>query len=142
MLLGGPRISIGIFLIPILLRQALPQPLWWRQPSSERLQVELAHDLSLEIGYDGARGTKLAEERAFNQAVDATKNPIRGQTDNTLANLGLRLPFQGYSPGAIELQTEGSSWYNALEVSLNKRFGHGLQLLAAYTWARSLTDAN
>jgi hypothetical protein len=112
------------------------------QEYSTGLQVELAHDLSLEIGYDGARGTKLAEERAFNQAVDATKNPIRGQTDNTLANLGLRLPFQGYSPGAIELQTEGSSWYNALEVSLNKRFGHGLQLLAAYTWARSLTDAN
>jgi outer membrane receptor protein involved in Fe transport len=112
------------------------------QEYSTGLQIELAHDLSLEIGYDGARGTKLAEERAFNQAVDATVTPIRGQTDNTLANLGLRLPFQGYSPGAIELQTAGSSWYNALEVSLNKRFGHGLQLLAAYTWARSLTDAN
>ena len=112
------------------------------QQYSTGLQAELAHDLVLEIGYDGARGTKLAEERAFNQAVDATTTPIRGQTDNTLANLGLRLPFQGFSPGAIELQTEGSSWYNALEVSLNKRFSHGFQLLAAYTWARSLTDAS
>jgi hypothetical protein len=112
------------------------------QEYSTGLQTELAHDLLLEVGYNGARGTKLAEERAFNQAVDATVTPIRGQTDNTLANLGLRLPFQGFSPGAIELQTEGASWYNALEVSLNKRFSHGLQLLAAYTWARSLTDAS
>jgi hypothetical protein len=112
------------------------------QEYSTGLQTELAHDLLLEVGYNGARGTKLAEERAFNQAVDATVTQIRGQTNNTLANLGLRLPFQGFSPGAIELQTEGSSWYNALEVSVNKRFSHGLQLLAAYTWARSLTDAS
>ena len=112
------------------------------QEYSTGLQAELARDLLLEIGYNGARGTKLAEERAFNQALDATVTPIRGQTDNTLKNLPLRLPFQGFSPGAIELQTEGSSWYNALEVSLNKRFSHGLQLLASYTWARSLTDAS
>lgn len=112
------------------------------QEYSTGLQTELARDLVLEIGYNGARGTKLAEERAFNQALDATVTPIRGQTDNTLANLQLRLPFQGFSPGAIELQTQGSSWYNALEVSLNKRFSHGLQLLASYTWARSLTDAS
>jgi hypothetical protein len=112
------------------------------QEYSTGLQTELGRDLSLEIGYNGARGTKLAEERAFNQALDATITPIRGQTTNTLANLGLRTPFQGFSNGAIELQTEGSSWYNALDVTLNKRFGHGLQLLASYTWARSLTDAS
>src|SRR5215469_2164441 len=112
------------------------------QEYSTGLQTELARDLSLEIGYHGARGTKLAEERAFNQALDATVTPIRGQTNNTLANLGLRTPFQGFSNGAIELQTEGSSWYNALNVTLNKRFSHGLQVLASYTWARSLTDAN
>ena len=112
------------------------------QEYSTGLQTELARDLLLEIGYNGARGTKLAEERAFNQALDATVTPIRGQTDNTLANLQLRLPFQGFSPGAIELQTAGGSWYNALEVSVNKRFSHGLQLLASYTWARSLTDAS
>lgn len=112
------------------------------QEYSTGLQTQLARDLSLEIGYHGARGTKLAEERAFNQALDATVTPIRGQSDNTLANLGLRTPFQGFSNGAIELQTEGSSWYNALDVSLNKRFSRGLQVLASYTWARSLTDAS
>jgi hypothetical protein len=112
------------------------------QEYSTSLQTELAHNLVLEVGYDGVRGTKLAEERAFNQALDATVTPIRGQTTNTLANLALRTPFQGFSTDATELQTEGALWYNALEVSLNKRFSHGLQFLVAYTWARSLTDAS
>src|SRR2546425_8143139 len=35
MLLGGPRISIRIFLIPILLREALSKASWWRQTSKE-----------------------------------------------------------------------------------------------------------
>jgi Carboxypeptidase regulatory-like domain/TonB dependent receptor len=112
------------------------------QEYSTSLQTELARNLVLEIGYDGVRGTKLAEERAFNQALDATVTPIRGQTTNTLANLPERIPFQGFSTDATELQTEGALWYNALEVSLNKRFSHGLQFLVAYTWARSLTDAS
>jgi hypothetical protein len=59
-----------------------------------------------------------------------------------LANLPLRVPFQGFSTGATELQTAGALWYNALEVSLNKRFSNGLQFLVAYTWSKSLTDAN
>ncbi len=112
------------------------------QEYSTSLQTELARNLVLEIGYDGVRGTKLAEERAFNQALDATVTPIRGQTTNTLANLTERTPFLGFSTDATELQTEGALWYNALEVSLNKRFSHGLQFLVAYTWARSLTDAS
>jgi Carboxypeptidase regulatory-like domain/TonB dependent receptor len=112
------------------------------QEYSTSLQTELARNLVLEVGYDGVRGTKLAEERAFNQAVDATVTPIRGQTTNTLANLPLRVPFVGFSTGATELQTAGGLWYNALDVSLNKRFSNGLQFLAAYTWSKSLTDAS
>lgn len=112
------------------------------QEYSNSLQAELLPNLVLEVGYDGVRGTKLADERAFNQALDATVTPIRGQTTNTLANLGLRTPFEGFSTGATELETAGALWYNALDVSLNKRFSNGLQFLVAYTWARSLTDAN
>lgn len=112
------------------------------QEYSTSLQAELLPNLVLEVGYDGVRGTKLAEESAFNQAFDATITPIRGQTTNTLANLGLRVPFEGFSTGATELETAGALWYNALDVSLNKRFSNGLQFLVAYTWARSLTDAN
>ena len=36
------------------------------------------------------------------------------------------------------MESEGSSWYNGLEVSLTKRLGHGLQFLASYTFSKTL----
>jgi hypothetical protein len=108
---------------------------------SLNMQSEIRKDLVLEIGYEGSRGTHLLQERAFNQALSASAaNPIRGQTDNTLANVGLRVPIEGFLPSeAITIESEGASWYNGMNVSLKKRFGHGLQFLASYTWAKSLT---
>ncbi|HEV2232120.1 MAG TPA: carboxypeptidase regulatory-like domain-containing protein, partial [Terriglobia bacterium] len=115
------------------------------QEYSQSLQVELAKDFALEIGYNGTRGTKLEVERAFNQAaLTSAADPVRpGVTTNTVANVQQRVPFEGFSaPGAFQIETSGASWYNALDVSLTKRLSHGLQFLAAYTWARSLTDAS
>ena len=114
------------------------------QEYSQSLQVELTNSLALEVGYNGTRGTKLEVERAFNQAsLASAADPIRGQTTNTVANIQQRVPFEGFSaPGAFQIESSGASWYNALDVSLNKRFNHGLQFLASYTWARSLTDAS
>lgn len=114
------------------------------QSYSLNLQSQLASNLVLEIGYEGARGTHLLQERLFNQALSASpSNPIRGQTENTLANVNDRIPIPGFLPaGATLIESAGNSSYNGLNVSLNKRFSHGLQLLASYTWARSLTAAN
>src|SRR2546425_9106414 len=47
MLLGGPRISIRIFLIPILLREALSKASWWRQTSKEIFLQALPGRLTL-----------------------------------------------------------------------------------------------
>ena len=114
------------------------------QNYSLNLQSQLATNLVLEVGYEGARGTHLLQNRLFNQALSASpSNPVRGQTENTLANLNDRVPIPGFLPGgATIIESAGASWYNGLNVSLNKRFSHGLQVLASYTWARSLTSAN
>jgi hypothetical protein len=114
------------------------------QEYSTNLQTQLAKDLVLEIGYEGSRGSHLLQLRHFDQALSASaSDPIRGQTSNTLANVNSRVPIQGFSPsGAVQIESEGTSWYNALNVSLTKRFSHGLQVLASYTWARSLTADN
>jgi hypothetical protein len=43
----------------------------------------------------------------------------------------------------LEMESEGSSWYNALEISLTKRLSRGLQFLASYTFSRTLdTDGS
>ena len=111
------------------------------QEYSLNLQTQLATNLVLEVGFEGARGTHLLQQRDFNQALSASAaTPIRGQTSNTLANLAMRVPIEGLSPSnSTIIESAGSSWYNALNVSLNKRFSKGLQVLASYTWARSLT---
>lgn len=111
------------------------------QTYNMNLQTQLAKDLVLEVGYVGQRGLHLVNERSLNQAFLASpQNPIRGQTTNTVANIPLRVPIAGWAsyPGIQEIESAGASWYNSLEVSLNKRFSNGLQFLAAYTFARDL----
>src|SRR5581483_11747965 len=109
------------------------------QQYSMGLQTALSRDTMLDVGYRGSRGLRLTQQRAWDQAVDATVTPIRGQTDNTLGNLPLRQPIEGFnSAAATTVESEGSSRYNALAVTLNKRFSHGLQFLASYTWASAL----
>ena len=115
------------------------------QHYSFNIQQAFAHDFLAEIGYLGTRGTHLFRQRSANQALDATpSNPVRGETTDTLANLPLRVPLVGWDPQNLTvIESEGASWFNALESSLSKRFTHGLQFLASYTWSRSLsTDLN
>jgi hypothetical protein len=51
----------------------------------------------------------------------------------------LRVPVPGIAADSLrEAETEGSSWYNGLEVSLTKRLSHGLQFLASYTFSKTL----
>ena len=104
------------------------------------VQTEFKPGLLLEVGYVGTRGTNLIRDRLLNQALDAsTINPIRGQTDNTLANIPLRVPIVGIAPAGLQaVESAGASWYNGLEVSLTRRFNHGLQFLASYTFSKSL----
>jgi hypothetical protein len=110
------------------------------QQFSLNLQSELAHNLLLEVGYVGARMTHLIEVRSFNQAALASpSNPIRGETTNTLDNIPLRVPYEGFNSGALTFDTDASGWYNGLEASVTKRLSRGLQFMGAYTFSRDLT---
>jgi hypothetical protein len=110
------------------------------QQYSLNVQVELHQGYLLEVGYVGSSGTHLVRQRSLNQALSAsTGAPIRGVTDNTLANVSLRVPVPGVPPDSLqEMESEGSSWYNALEMSLLKRLSHGFQFLASYTFSKVL----
>ena len=110
------------------------------QQFSLNAQWELHEGWLWEVAYVGARGTHLLRQRSANQAGNATlENPIRGQTSNTLANISLRAPILGVTPDSMNIvESEGSSWYNGLEVSLTKRISHGFQFLASYTFSKTL----
>lgn len=106
------------------------------------VQTQFAHDFLFDLAYAGARNTHLIEANYVNQAnLASPSNPIRGQTSNTLGNIQLRVPYEGWGSNALEIiKSDGSSWYSSLQASLTKRFSHGLQFIAAYTWARDLTN--
>jgi hypothetical protein len=117
------------------------QPSVWQRYSLD-VQSQVAKDFVLDVGYVGGRGTKLFENVYVNQAALASAaNPIRGQTTNTLANIPLRVPYEGWNPGGLLInEPGGEASYNGLQASLNKHFSHGLNFLASYTYARDLTD--
>ncbi len=107
------------------------------------LGYEFARNWVLEAGYVGSTGTHLINEyHNINAARLATAtNPINGQTANTLANRGLRVPFIGYQTEGLKgTEFNAHSNYNSLQVTLRKRFSYGFSFQGSYTWSKSLSD--
>ena len=134
---GAPGTSLS----PALIDPNIRPPIFQRY--SMNLQAQLARDFVWEIGYAGMRGTHMIVFHDLNQAnLASPSNPIRGETTNTLENIPLRVPYQGFSSGTMLMidSKSGFAWYNSLQTSLSKRFSHGLQFLASYTFARDLAN--
>lgn len=106
-------------------------------------QVKLSSGSVLEVGYLGTRGQNLILDVEPNQAALATpSSPIRGQTNNTVTNVPLRVPVEGLSTSAFgQIDSTGYSRYNALLANFTQRFHDGSQYQIAYTWSRYLSDA-
>jgi Carboxypeptidase regulatory-like domain/TonB dependent receptor/TonB-dependent Receptor Plug Domain len=109
------------------------------QQFSFNIQTELGRDFLLEVGYVGTRGTHHIQNRSLNQALLASPaSPIRGETTNTRANIGRRVPILGFAaPGLNDIDSSASSWYHGMDVSLTRRMSRGLQFLAAYTFSHA-----
>jgi hypothetical protein len=113
-------------------------------------QFEFLKNWLLEVGYVGSRGRRLFRQVAINQALLATAqapitNAVTGAviTTNTPDNAQLRAPFQGVSVNGFFMnQSDGESSYDSLQASLARRFMNQLELLASYTFARSIDDAS
>ena len=101
-----------------------------KQPSvqsySFTVQREVMANTSVEIGYNGTRGTHLPRTLQLNQA-DPSSN----------VNASLRRPYLGFGTIAYNENTAISK-YNGLQASLIRRFSRGLMFEASYTWSKSL----
>jgi len=106
-------------------------------------QIELAHDVLLEVGYVGTRALHVAGSLAFNQALLASPaNPVNGETTNSAANVVQRLPYTGVSTGSLYSETRFNSNYNSLQSSITKRLSHGLEFLGSYTFSKNLDETS
>src|SRR5437870_5294493 len=114
------------------------------------VQYALGRDLLLEVAYVGTRGLNLFRGIDINQArLASPQHPIINEvtreviTTNTPLNATLRAPYQGVEAGAFfQIQSPAESTYNSLQMSLTKRLSKGVQLLASYTYAKSLDNAS
>jgi hypothetical protein len=117
------------------------------------LQWQASNDTMFTLGYVGNHGVHELLPIPFNQAQIATpSHPINGQTSsygyNVVpsesaftsdgGNTDLRVPYIGYSTNSVFYEGEGSSNYDALQFSVNRRLSHGLQINGSYTWSHAL----
>jgi len=114
------------------------------------VQSEFRKALLFEAAYVGARGRKLFRQIAINQAQLATPqkpitNAVTGAviTTNTPGNALLRAPLQGVSINGFSMnESTAESSYDSLQISLTGRISERTQLLAAYTFAKSIDNAS
>ncbi|MGH9661113.1 MAG: hypothetical protein ACRD96_21375, partial [Bryobacteraceae bacterium] len=116
-------VTVGLSMDPDL---AAPYDQQW----NFNIQRELAPDYLLTVAYVGGKGTRLPIRNEL--------NPALFRAGATLANIDARRIFAPTFVSITSYQTVINSTYNALQVSLNKRFSRGFTLLASYTWGRSI----
>jgi Carboxypeptidase regulatory-like domain len=131
-----------------------------------QVQRQIAQDLILEVGYLGNKAQNL---RSFLQNPDnipLSAFSLGNELNSSVAGntVGVTPPFAGfyslwgagapiyhalppfpqYSSIASDccLENAGMSTYNALLVSLSRRYRNGLSLQVSYTWEKNLTDAD
>jgi hypothetical protein len=140
-------------------------PSYGRPPMSQNwsleVQKELAPDLILSIAYVGQHSQDL---RSNYDAVNTLNPQYFGLGTSLFTPIGAQTtvapPFAGFPSNAIvaqalipfpqyygfntdgQLENLGQSTYNALQSQLTRRFRNGLNLMASYTWSKTLTNAD
>jgi outer membrane receptor protein involved in Fe transport len=122
-----------------------------KTPYSEQgnigIQRQLARDIGLNVSYIWSRGVQLYGVRDLNLPTGTTNftytiNDVNGNAAGSFTTpvvVGTTRPDTRY--GGIYLADNGvNSYYNGLAVQLNKRFSHGFQAMASYTWSHEIDD--
>jgi len=109
------------------------------------IQYQPLRDWLVDIGYIGTSGTKLLNRREVNPAVPG----VGADSSNTDSRRVLNqnhpdTAAYGGPPlaGITNQLTDTNSIYNSLQVSVNKRFSHGLSMTHAYTWGHAIDNAS
>jgi hypothetical protein len=141
----------------------IPQIQTW----SFGFQRELPSNAVLNVNYAGTKGTHLYFGGAGNQntlgdwaesltpseiasLVSYVPNPFYGYiTDpnstlrySTIQAFRLRMPYPQFTAFGPTTGPWADSSYHALQIQLEKRYSRGLQLQAAYTWAKSIDNSS
>ncbi len=142
----------------------------YEQSWSFGIQRELGANIVLDLEYVGKKGTHLYF--AGNNNLDVLGPQIENLTPTQIGNLGnyvanpfaplltapyyansvltsptiqayqLLLPYPQFTGVTTDEPPTANSIYNALQITVEKRYSNGLQLLANYTWSKSIDDSS
>lgn len=82
----------------------------------------------------------------FNACAINLPNGPQGQAQGPMlansegGNVDLRVPYLGYAAESELYEAEGIADYNALQLHIEKRLSHGLQVGVSYTFSRSMDE--
>jgi len=99
------------------------------------VQRALPGEWDVFVGYVGSRGTNLIRIGDANLAPDLIVNGVK----TYLPQLGRRNP--NFGP-IFQRVTDARSFYDSMQVSVMKRYSHGLRAQVSYTLARSIDDSS
>ncbi len=89
------------------------------------IQHQLRRDWLVQVGYTGGQGHHLFDRYTINRI-----NPLTGKR-----------PLSGFSSFGFKAN-DGNNNFNALQLSLNRRFTQGLLFQLNYMWSHGITDAS
>jgi len=98
------------------------------------VQQQLPGDWDVMVGYVGSRGKNLIRLGDANLAPEQIVNGVKVYQGSTRRNPNFA--------GIWQRVTDAESFYNALQVGLNKRFARGWRAQASYTLSRSVDDSS
>ena len=130
------------------------------------IQWQPRNDVAVEVGYVGNRGRHQVIPVPFNQPVIASSasptlvgspyqqnysygyNVVGANLNDGSpylynyegGNVDLRVPYIGYAAESISYVAAGVDAYDALQVHVDKRMSHGLQVGASYTYSHTLDE--
>ncbi len=133
----------------------------WSMQWNFTIQRELPGDMMIETAYVGTRGLQLSRggESGFtlnqlplsqmslgNRLLDTVDNPFYVANGpgffgtKTVARNQLLRPYPQFTDVFPLFSSGSSSTYHALQVTLKKRLGMGLQFEGSYTWSKSMDN--
>jgi hypothetical protein len=108
-------------------------------PVYNSLGAELEYQVD---GSDGKNGPAILHSLGKTVPSWFTPGWGSGNTQNVIGQLLRPFPQYGAITTSCCLENLGQSTYNALETKLERRFHNGLNLLASYTFSKTITDAD
>jgi hypothetical protein len=105
------------------------------------IEHQVGRSMGFMVGYFGSKGTHLEIDRNINQFTTLGVASTRPFTSISSSSpiLGQAVPVT-LANSITERDSIGTSSYNALWVTANKKMSHGVQFNASYTWSHSIDE--